>query len=101
MSLPGFVPCRKQRACLAAILLVILLVKSGGSELRDAMPFLKKRVLIQRSIARALRAPLNLTAGVAGLGAAWWFHDPVPAIVWGVASAGWVVLATATRRYRP
>jgi len=65
------------------------------------MPFLKKRVLIQRSIARALRAPLNLTAGVAGLGAAWWFHDPVPAIGWGVASAGWVVLATATRRYRP
>jgi len=65
------------------------------------MPFLKKRVLIQRSVARALRAPLNLTAGAAGLGAAWWFHDPVPAIVWGVASAGWVVLATATRRYRP
>jgi hypothetical protein len=65
------------------------------------MPFLKKRVLVQRSILKALRNPLNLTAGAAGLGATWWFHDPTWAVVWGAGAAGWVVLATTTRRYRP
>jgi hypothetical protein len=65
------------------------------------MPVLKQRVLIRRSIAKALRSPLNLSAGMAGLGAAWWLHDPLPAMVWGGIAAGWTVLATATRRYRP
>jgi hypothetical protein len=65
------------------------------------MPILKKRILIQRSITRALRSPLNLTAGAAGLGAAWWLYDPLPAMVWGAAAAGWVVLTTVTGRYRP
>ncbi|HKI01013.1 MAG TPA: hypothetical protein VKK31_03450 [Thermoanaerobaculia bacterium] len=62
---------------------------------------LKKRLLIQRSVVKALRSPLNLTAGAAGLGAAWWLHDPLPAMVWGAVAAGWVVVSTATRRYRP
>lgn len=65
------------------------------------MPVLKQRVLIQRSVAKALQSPLNLTAGAAGLGAAWWFHDPLPAMVWGGIAVGWTVLATVTRRYRP
>jgi hypothetical protein len=65
------------------------------------MPILKKRILIQRSIVKALQSPLNLMAGAAGLGAAWWIHDPLPAMVWGGVAAGWAVLATATRRYRP
>jgi hypothetical protein len=65
------------------------------------MPILKKRILIQRSVTRALRSPLNLMAGAAGLGAAWWFYDPLPAMVWGATAAGWVVLTTVTGRYRP
>ena len=65
------------------------------------MPILKKRILIQRSVTRALRSPLNLMAGAAGLGAAWWLYDPLPAMVWGAAAAGWVVLTTVTGRYRP
>jgi hypothetical protein len=65
------------------------------------MPLLKKRILLQRSIARALRTPLNLIAGTAGLGATWWLHDPTWAIAWGTGAAGWVVIATATQRYRP
>jgi hypothetical protein len=65
------------------------------------MPVLKKRILIQRSVTRALRSPLHLTVGTAGLSAAWWLHDPLPAMVWGAAAAGWVVLTTVTGRYRP
>jgi hypothetical protein len=65
------------------------------------MPVLKQRVFLQKSIAKALRSPLNLSAGMAGLGAAWWLHDPLPAMVWGGVAVGWTVLATATRRYRP
>jgi hypothetical protein len=65
------------------------------------MPFLKKRILVQRSIAKALQTPLNFVAGAAGLGAAWWLHDPTWAIVWGAGAAGWVVIATTTQRYRP
>jgi hypothetical protein len=65
------------------------------------MPFLRKRILVQRGIAKALKTPLNFVAGAAGLGTAWWFHDPTWAIVWGVGAAGWVVIATATQRYRP
>ena len=65
------------------------------------MPPLKKRILLRRSIAKALQSPLNLVAGTAGLGAAWWFHDPTWAVVWGAGAAGWVAIATATHRYRP
>lgn len=65
------------------------------------MPVLKQRVFLQKSIAKALRSPLNLSASMAGLGAAWWLHDPLPAMVWGGIAVGWTVLATATRRYRP
>lgn len=65
------------------------------------MPILKKRILIQRSVTRALRSPLNLMAGAAGLGAAWWFYDPLPAMVWGATAAGWVLLTTVTGHYRP
>src|SRR4029079_18127444 len=65
------------------------------------MPVLKHRGFIQKSITKALRSPLNLSAGLAGLGAAWWLHDPLPAMVWGGVAVGWTVLATATRRYRP
>lgn len=66
------------------------------------MPILKKRILIQRSVTRALRSPLNLLAGAAGLGAWWWFGDPLlPVMAWGAAASGWVVLTTATGRYRP
>lgn len=65
------------------------------------MPILKKRILIQRSVFRALRSPLNFAVGVAGLGAAWWLGDPLPAMVWGVAASGWVVLTTVNGRYRP
>ncbi len=65
------------------------------------MPFLKKRILVQRSIAKALRTPLNFVAGAAGVGATWWLHDPTWAIVWGAGAAGWVMIATATQRYRP
>jgi hypothetical protein len=65
------------------------------------MPFLKKRILVQRSIAKALQTPLNFVAGAAGFGAAWWLHDPTWAIVWGAGAAGWVVIATTTQRYRP
>jgi len=68
---------------------------------QHTMPVLKPRVFLQRSIAKALRSPLNLSAGIAGLGAAWWLHDPLPAMVWGGVAVGWTVLATATRRYRP
>lgn len=65
------------------------------------MPILKKRIFIQRSVTRALRSPLNLLVGAAGLGAWWWLGDPLPAMVWGAAASGWVALTTATGRYRP
>src|SRR6476661_6037784 len=65
------------------------------------MPFLRKRILVQRSIAKALKTPLNLVAGAVGLGTAWWLHDPAWALIWGATAAGWVVIATATQRYRP
>ncbi len=65
------------------------------------MPYLRKRILVKRSIAKALKTPLNLMAGAASLGIAWWLHDPTWAIVWGAGAAGWVVIATATQRYRP
>jgi len=65
------------------------------------MPFLKKRTLLRRSIAKALQTPLNFVAGAAGVGATWWLHDPTWAIVWGAGAAGWVVIATTTQRYRP
>jgi hypothetical protein len=65
------------------------------------MPLLKKRILLQRGVVKALETPLNLLAGAAGLGASWWLHDPTALIVWGTGAAGWVVIATATQRYRP
>ncbi len=65
------------------------------------MPILKKRVLLQRSITRALWSPFHITIGTAGLGAAWWLHDPLPAMIWGGVAAGWVVLTMVTGRYRP
>jgi hypothetical protein len=68
---------------------------------QHAMPVLKKRILLQRSLTRALLSPLHLTIGAAGLGASWWLQDPLPAMAWGAAAAGWAVLAMATGRYRP
>jgi hypothetical protein len=65
------------------------------------MPYLRKTTLIRRSVAKALRSPLNILAGMAGLGAAWWLHDPMPAMAWGAGAAGWAAIATATWRYRP
>src|SRR4051794_7061386 len=65
------------------------------------MPFVRKTTLIRRSVTKAFQTPLNLLAGMAGLGAAWYLHDPTWAIVWGTGAAGWVLLATAKQRYRP
>ncbi len=65
------------------------------------MPFLRRATLIRRSVTKALQTPVNLLAGVAGLGAAWWMHDPTWALVWGAGAAGWVAIATTRQRYRP
>jgi hypothetical protein len=65
------------------------------------MPYVRKTILLRRSVAKALRTPLNLLAGAAGLGAAWYLHDPTWALVWGTGATGWVVLATMRQRYRP
>jgi hypothetical protein len=65
------------------------------------MPFLRRATLIRRSVAKAFQTPLNLLAGAAGLGAAWYLHDPTWALVWGTGAAGWVALATVKQRYRP
>src|SRR3954462_12857191 len=65
------------------------------------MPFVRRVTLIRRSVTKALYAPLNLFAGAAAAGAAWYLHDPPWAIVWGTGAVGWVALATVQQRYRP
>ena len=65
------------------------------------MPYIRRVMLIRRSVTKALSAPLNLLAGAAGLGATWYLHDPTWALAWGAGAAGWVALATVKQRYRP
>jgi len=65
------------------------------------MPYIRRVMLIRRSVTKALYAPLNLLAGAAGLGATWYLHDPTWALAWGAGAAGWVALATVKQRYRP
>ena len=65
------------------------------------MPFVKKSVLVRRSLLKALYSPLNLTAGAAGIATAAWLWDPIPLMIWGGVATGWTVFATVTRRYRP
>jgi hypothetical protein len=62
---------------------------------------LKKATLVTQSALYALANPVSLFAGAAGAGAVWWLHDPLPAVIYGVGAAGWVVVATTTRRYKP
>ncbi|HEY3566942.1 MAG TPA: hypothetical protein VGP73_03330 [Thermoanaerobaculia bacterium] len=65
------------------------------------MPYIRRATLIRRSVTKAFQTPLNLLAGAAGLGAAWYLHDPTWALVWGTGAAGWVALATVKQRYKP
>jgi hypothetical protein len=65
------------------------------------MPYIRRAILIRRSITKALYAPLNLLAGAAAVGATWYLHDPNWAFAWGAGAAGWVAIATMRQRYRP
>jgi hypothetical protein len=65
------------------------------------MPFVRRAILIRRSVTKALTTPLNLLAGAAAAGAAWYLHDPNWALAWGVGAVGWVAIATMGQRYRP
>jgi hypothetical protein len=62
---------------------------------------LRNRTLAARSVVKALESPLDLVAAATAAGVSWWLHDPTALLVWGAGAAGWAVLATATRRYRP
>jgi hypothetical protein len=65
------------------------------------MPFVRRAILIRRSVTKALYTPLNLLAGAAAAGATWYLHDPTWALAWGTGAVGWVALATVQQRYRP
>src|SRR3954470_18794806 len=65
------------------------------------MPFVRRAILIRRSVTKALYAPLNLFAGAVAAGATWYLHDPTWAFAWGTGAVGWVALATVQQRYRP
>src|SRR5262245_20390091 len=65
------------------------------------MPVLRTAILIRRSVTKALLTPLNLLAGAAAAGAAWYLHGPNWALAWGAGAAGWVMLATMRQHYRP
>jgi hypothetical protein len=60
---------------------------------------LDKKVLLKKSIAKAIQSPGNLVAGAVSLAASAVLWNPLPLILWGLGATGWVSMAATGDRY--
>jgi hypothetical protein len=60
---------------------------------------LDKKVLLKKSIAKAIQSPGNLVTGAVSLAASAVLWNPLPLILWGIGATGWVSLAATGDRY--
>ncbi len=58
-----------------------------------------KKVLLKKSIAKAVTSQGNLVAGAVSLAASAVLANPLPLILWGLGAVGWVSLAATGDRY--
>lgn len=58
------------------------------------------RSLVKKSIARAAMSPGNLISGAVSLAASAALWNPLPLILWGLGSTGWVVMASSSEKLR-
>lgn len=58
------------------------------------------RSLVKKSIARAVTSPGNLISGAVSLAASAALWNPLPLILWGLGSTGWVVMASTSEKVR-
>lgn len=61
---------------------------------------MNKRKLLRRSVFRAASASGNLISGALSLAASATLWNPLPLILWGLGSTGWVVFASTSEKYR-
>jgi hypothetical protein len=59
---------------------------------------LDAKTLTQKSVKRALKAPANLISGAVALAASAAVWNPLPLILWGLGSAGWVLFAASNKK---
>lgn len=60
---------------------------------------LDKKILLKKSIAKAIQSPGNLVTGAVSLAASAVLWNPLPLILWGLGAAGWVSMAATGDRY--
>jgi hypothetical protein len=58
------------------------------------------RSLVKKSIARAATSPGNLISGAVSLAASAALWNPLPLILWGLGSTGWLVMASSSEKLR-
>jgi hypothetical protein len=58
------------------------------------------RSLVKKSLARAAMAPGNLISGAVSLAASAALWNPLPLILWGLGSTGWMVMASSSEKVR-
>lgn len=58
-----------------------------------------KKLLLKKSIAKAVTSPGNLVTGAVSLAASAVLWNPLPLILWGLGATGWVSLAATGDRY--
>ncbi len=58
-----------------------------------------KKILLKKSIAKAIQSPGNLVAGAVSLAASAVLWNPLPLILWGLGATGWVSLSATGNRY--
>jgi hypothetical protein len=58
------------------------------------------RSLAKKAVARAVTAPGNLISGAVSLAASAALGNPLPLILWGLGSTGWVVMASSSEKLR-
>lgn len=56
------------------------------------------KTLTQKTVQRALKAPGNLVSGALSLAASAALWNPLPLILWGLGSAGWVLFAASNKK---
>lgn len=56
------------------------------------------KTLTQKTVQRAVRAPGNLVTGALSLAASAALWNPLPLILWGLGSAGWVLFAASNKK---
>src|SRR6476620_9766147 len=60
---------------------------------------LDQKTLIKKAAARAALAPANVISGAVALAASAALWNPLPLILWGLGSAGWVSFASTAERF--